>query len=72
MKRIILKFHIKSNGNRLYIEDEAKLDEYGDYEDKNFIYLKEGKVPKSLLDSEVESVLESDEGIGLEDSQVLL
>lgn len=72
MKKIILKFHIKaSNGNRIYVEDEAKLDEYGDYSDRDFIYLKEGKIPRSLIDGEIDVDSISDEEIG-QDSLVQL
>lgn len=51
---LILKFHIRTPGNRIYIEEEAKLDNWGHYKDKEFVYLKDGKVPRSLIEGDIE------------------
>ncbi len=63
---LILKFHIKHNNQRIYIESEAKSE---DYVDSRYVYLKDGKIPKSMVEGDIEEEWQeerSEGGAGLD------
>ena len=51
---LILKFFIKKSNGSIYVEDEARVDNSGSYKDADYVYLKEGKIPRELIDGEIE------------------
>lgn len=53
---LFLKFWVKTDTGRTYIECPADQDENGSYSDKQYVYIENGKIARNLIEGDIEEL----------------